>query len=525
MILKDRDSLRIGFWTLLFVSIFAWAPATYPGYWQGLDGFLPIFNASSTSAISNIGVEPDLWRGVGSGAYLLVRPLVLLGLSATAAVRINFILAIILGGLGMYTWLRPNLGDKGAGLAGILYMFMPPLLSTIYIRGSLSDALIMALFPVLMAGVQTYSDERSPSAVGVIVLSQLWMWRIQPGLALIVTLFALLYILVVEWPLLANREPWLLLTLLISGAAGVTSLIPLWDVRAEPAVQFGEHFVYLFQLFGTRWEALPSIPGWQDGYPFQLGFAIYGFGAFALWSWSRFRKRTSATNRFIWFMLISGALLVFASLNPSAPIWQLIQADQLLTYPWQILLIAALPLSALAGCLVPLSPGFQNRVYWAGLVLLVLLSSHGFLTTDFTQFQPVERRPAALFGPNQELLLLDATLIRTEDNQARLDVVWQALQPMDFDYNIFFQALVEQEGAVTVVAQADSPPVQGERPATTWAVGEVIADSYQIDISLHPDPNELTYVFGFYNWENGNRLPAQDGVTGTQDNKLVLYEE
>ncbi len=519
----ENQQPQTGLWVALILSVFAWAPATYPGYWEALEGFLPIFNISSTGAIADIGIAPDLWRGAGSGTYLFVRPLVELGVSATAAVRVNFILAIILGGLGTYSWLRPLLGDRSAGLASLLYMFMPPLLATIYIRGSLSDALALALFPVLMSGIQAYARERSPSAIGVIVLSQIWLWRVQPGLAIFIVIFSILYVLIVEWHLLANREPWLLLAIVVSSAAGIVSLIPLWSIRAASVTNFAEHFVYLFQLFGTQWQVAPSIPGWEDGYPFQLGLPTYGLGAFAVWSWWQMGKRRRPFSRFVGFMLISGTILVLMSLHVAEPLWRLTGAEQLLTYPWQVLLIAALPLSALAGSLVAFNSGLQNRVYWASLVVLVLLSSHPFLMTQFTEFR-ANRRPAAVFGQNQELLLLEAKVNVLDDiSQAQLDIAWQALHPLDFDYNLFFQALVDEDGAITVVGQVDSQPLQGARPATTWAVGEIITDSYKIDISSYTGSERLQYIFGYYNWESGDRLPAKDGVSGLQDDKLVIY--
>ncbi|CAN5777316.1 hypothetical protein BH10CHL1_BH10CHL1_35000 [soil metagenome] len=95
------QSARTGFWAVLLGSVLAWAPATFPGYWQSLDGFVPVFNATRPVPIANIATAPDLWRGIGSGAFLLIRPLMLVGLDRVAAVRVNFALCLLLGGLGI----------------------------------------------------------------------------------------------------------------------------------------------------------------------------------------------------------------------------------------------------------------------------------------------------------------------------------------------------------------------------------------------------------------------------------------
>jgi hypothetical protein len=178
MRLIDEQAPRLGFWILLLCSLFAWAPATYPGYWQSLEGFVPIWNSVQSSALAGVATTPDLWRGTGSAAFLPAQPLLLLGMSPVAATRTVFALSFLLGGLGIYAWLRLRLGDRAAGLAGVIYLLMPPFLATVYVRGSVSDALILGLLPLALAGVAAYADSHAPSAAGVVVLCVLWMWRV-----------------------------------------------------------------------------------------------------------------------------------------------------------------------------------------------------------------------------------------------------------------------------------------------------------------------------------------------------------
>ena len=118
----ERVPARVGFWALLVLGIFAWAPALYPGYWQGSEGFTPIFQAVMPSAIANIATAPDLWRGTGSAAYLIAQPLLRLGGEPLLAIRITFIVCFLLGGGAVYVWLADRLGDRSAGLAGLIYI-------------------------------------------------------------------------------------------------------------------------------------------------------------------------------------------------------------------------------------------------------------------------------------------------------------------------------------------------------------------------------------------------------------------
>lgn len=514
MKLPRHTSLRLGFWTVLLLSVFAWAPATYPGYWEALEGFAPAFNVELSSGLASVAMAPDLWRGSGRATFLLTRPLLLLGFDAVTAVRVTFIICFLLGGLGTYSWLRTRLGDRSAGLAGVLYMLAPPLLATVYVRGSLSDALLVALLPLAFAGVAVYAETGMVSAAGISLVAIGWMWQTQAGLALFCSLLLLAYTLWVEQNLLAA------LVVLLSSAAAVVTLFPLLPMAASTPVQFEQHFIAFFQLFRPGWQVAPSIPGWQDGYPFQLGLAAVLLSVMALWLWWIKRPPALApiVNRLFWFGWLVGLVCILLTTAGSAFFWQWSGASRLLTYPWQMLL-PALPLLAVTAAMAPvLQPLFQQTTYWGVLVFLAVLSSYPALTTNFTQYQPPST-PVAVLG-NYEIVVLSAQL--TENRQAQaatLAVTWQPSAVLNTDYNVFFQALSGDEPALTVASQLDTPPLNDERPATTWRPGEILTNTYQLDLTGVAPTVQLHYYFGYYDWRNGERLPVDGGI----DDKLVFY--
>ena len=61
----DERVTRLGLWTLLLGWLAAMSPTGYPGYWQGREGFVPVFNAVSDSSLASVATAPDLWRGTG----------------------------------------------------------------------------------------------------------------------------------------------------------------------------------------------------------------------------------------------------------------------------------------------------------------------------------------------------------------------------------------------------------------------------------------------------------------------------
>ena len=347
---------RWGLAALLLLGIIAWAPALYPGYWQGLEGFVPVFNAVHGSPLAAMATTPDLWRGTGSGAFLLAQPLLWLGLAPTAAVRFGFIGCFICGSLGIYLWLRQFFDDRAAGLAGLVYLFLPVFLATVYVRGSLADATILAALPLGLAGLAIYVRQRSLIGAAVAVISILWLWRAQAGLAVFAALLLLCYALWVE-------RSWVCgMIVAVASAAGIVSLSSAWGQHGAGAVAFADHFLDLYQLFSVTWATAPSIPGWQDQFPFQLGFVAITFGLVTFWGWQSAAKTTlpPAAGRLLVFGYAGIAVLLLLVMAFTAPIWRLTGGEQLLTYPWQLLLIAAPLLAAVAGALPAVLSGLER---------------------------------------------------------------------------------------------------------------------------------------------------------------------
>lgn len=506
----ERVPARVGFWAMLILGVFAWAPALYPGYWQGWEGFAPVFQSVAPGALATVAATPDLWRGSGGGAFLIAQPLLLLGATPVQAIQLTFVLALMLGGGGVYAWLAARLGDRGAGLAGLAYVLLPLTLATVYVRGSVSNALILALTPLALAGLASYAERRSLAGAAVAVVSLLWMWRIQAGLAAAVTALLLLYALLVE------RRRLVALIVLAGGAAGLTSLIALWGVAAPPSTPFASHFVTLNTLIDAG-ATLGNRAGNSTGNaPYQVGFMALAGGVFSVWGAALRRAHLPPpVRRLLWFSLGAAGFAVLLALPVSAPLWQISRADGLLSYPWQTLLVIAPLLVAPLGALPRVLDELAAPLYWAVLLALVVLASLPHLAPAYTQVSPPPR-PVAMLGDNQ-VIVLDARLTETEaPHTAALAVTWQPLQPLDFDYNLFFQALAGD----AVVAQLDAPPLV-DRPATGWQPGEVLTATYTLDLAAAPPDAALTYYFGYYDWRDGRRLP----VDGGRDDKLVLYGE
>lgn len=296
------------------------------------------------------------------------------------------------------------------------------------------------------------------------------------------------------------------------------SLIPLWTLYAALPGDFAQHSLDPYQLMGGPASAM---------HPFALGLLLPLFIIVALWLWwVRHREGeivAPITAPLLRFSAVTIALALFLSLPVAQPLWQVSGGQWLLSAPWQILLPVLPLLAALAGSLPVLLPRLASLPLWAALLGLVVVSGLTAVQPAFTQYEP-PAQPIATYGHHADLVLLEATIDEstagTDGGKATLSVVWQPLQPLTFEYNLFFQALIA-DGAegYDVIAQLDQQPLP-DRPATSWQPGEILTATYSLDLPVDPNTANLRYYFGYYDWRDGTRLPLLGG-----DDKVILYGE
>ena len=548
---------------LLLLSLFAWAPLLYPGYLQVHSGFLPVFNLADLAAspskltwLPTVGVTPDLLRGEGPLAYwlaLLLRPLA----GDVGAIKGVFALSIIAAGLAMFAWARrdlagfegdaPHFDDSVANLQGLLStragllaamvaMLWPPLLATVYVSGALAEALFMAVVAWALwavAGCRLQVAGCRWQVAGALVaglLTAALFWT-QAGLALWATGLLLAWAL---WPGAARRGRGIAAVAVFAGAllgGGLFWLIHRAQGLAGQSLDVAAHAVYPYQLLSPAWGFGVSTPGWQDGLPLQLGFAALGLAALTVvLGMSHQRQstdyRSPITDHPLTFTALAALILILLTTTLARPLWRIDLLAATLTYPWQLFTLVGPLLALLASAVVVMERRLAVLPLWAAAVTLVVLSSYAYLAPHFTQVTPDPTAPA-IFGANQVTLLAatvgdrpePATLPlplgegRGEGDSLTVTVTWQALQPINFDYNLFIHAL---DAAGNRVAQWDGQPLRGGEsyPMTTWAVGEIVENSYRLALDPAAAPVQRIDV-GLYNWQTGERLPVNgdDKVT------------
>jgi uncharacterized membrane protein len=117
------------------------------------------------------------------------------------------------------------------------------------------------------------------------------------------------------------------------------------------------------------------------------------------------------------------------------------------------------------------------------------------------------------FGDQIQLLGYDLDASEAQaGGKLRVTFYWKALRSLDQNY-VVFTHLIDSTGKQQ--GQRDSMPVGGLNPTPFWQAGEIIADTYEINIDSGASTGDYSVDFGWYQSDSGVRLPAVD-ANGTR---------
>ncbi len=512
---------------VLLLALFAVAPLAYPGFIQTHSGLLPIYNlydferSGGASWIATVGRAADPLRASGPLGYFVAMVVHVLGTTAAQAILASYAAAFLAGAWTMFRWVRSAFGSAPAGLlAAVIYTYLPYHLSAVYVRGDLGEAWVFALWPLLFWAAHRLAVSRRLAALIATGIAWGLLATANQGLAL-VTLPVLAGYL---WVAASMRARWGA-PLVLAGIVLPSAAAYLWAAQFSEPVRFGAQFPYLFQLLSPVWNAAGQAGVWLNGLPLQVGLAAMGLGvlaaALSVHPASERHSAARTVRYWLWVALIG----LISMLAPTLPLWQGTGLAHLVTYPWQALGLVGVALAVAGGATVALDERLQGIVVRAGLICLVVLASYGDLSPRFLDFE-VNFTPDAKDAHTYEMTPRVAPIAEFGDQVALLDyriegplrhgatvrvnVLWQALKPLQNDYVIFVHAM---DASGTIRGQRDTEPQNGERPTSQWGEGEIVADRYEFQISVDGPREGYQLAVGMYRKGTGKRLVAAGGKT------------
>jgi hypothetical protein len=430
---------------LLFVlSAFALAPLASPGYFfDAHDADHSVFFLVQFDQAIRDGALWPRWGsdhalGYGYPLWLLYAPLAyyvaegfhLLGLGFTAAVKAAWALGFLFGGWGMFLLLRRWFGRGPAGRAaalvgGLLYVYAPYHLLTIYVRAALAEFSALAWFPWVLLAFDRVANPAGIAkpwrAIALAALAYAGLLLTHTGSIMLFTPLLLAYLLFVllrrgvqeGWPWADLGRTTLRLAaggLLAAGLAAIFLLPMLLEQRfivQEQWVQgsygYRGHFVYLSQLLDPFWGYGYSddLTGPNDGLSFQLGMA----GVVLAVTAAVVGLRRGSPQRGVAGFFLAATLASLAMMLPlAAPLWDAVGPAALIQFPWRLLGLASLGLAILGGAAVAsllwarptgdavAASGAATAQAPAGAVLglAIVLASLAFTVPQYTDIQPID---------------------------------------------------------------------------------------------------------------------------------------
>ncbi len=304
--------------------------------------------------------QPDLVFGYGSPLFTYYAPLSaylvevghLLGLSLRAATTLVYALLPLVAGTATFAFLRRRLDRGPALVGGLAYPTGLYTLYDIYVRGSISDAVTMALFPVVLYLFDRLAAKPGPVRVALAALAYagaLLSHEITGPM-----LLPLLVLCGLWWAAADRRSlTWqavalglsVSLSLFFYGPAtlgvGLTR-VPLY--LSQPGTQFDQHFTTLNDLFVPYATAYPGAM--LTNLPIGLGLVQTLLGLAALLAIPRLRRRERGEVVIFSFSLI---VCAFLTVPTSTLLWQTLPVLRIMQYPWRLLAMASFVDALLVG--------------------------------------------------------------------------------------------------------------------------------------------------------------------------------
>jgi len=523
----------------LVLPIFAIAPLFYPGTIQTHSGFTPLWNIVSLQTnlgsfnwLPTVSAYFDPLRSDGLLFYYLA---VLLPFSPVVSTKLIAVGSCLLGSAGMFLWLRGWIGNSGAVVSALVYVYLPFQLATVYVRGDWGEALFWGLLPWAVLAA-TFLVTSPKLLVGVVAVGfWLLLGLSQLGLTLWAFIFLTLLLLIVHF----RQSLWPIVSALAGTVAAFIFYLFVADFSGDSAIIFTDHFLYPFQLFSAAWGFEAGQPGWNDGLSLQVGLAGVGLTILTVILWQR-STIVSHTDRRLQYFLGAAIVLALLALGVASfvwniPIWPGVTLADTLTYPWQLLGFVGLCVAVLAGAALWLDDRLVELPLFGAIILFVVLSSYSYLQPQFLQpGSYADTPPQARLGDSQIVLLDHDFAVLTGGYTAGLErgeisvplsvygplqstdvllanVVWQPLQPLPQNLKVFVHLI---DSAGNVMAQYDGHPQSGDYLTSQWIPGELISDSYPIIIPDNVPSGPYQVYLGFYDEATLTRLPVPNDSEG-----------
>lgn len=280
----------------------------------------------------------------------LAEGLHLAGFTLLGALKAAVFLILAGSSLGMYLLARQGQGREASLVAGASYMFGPYLLTVVYLRGGLAEALGFVWLPFCLLALRKAVTEGRPALILFSGASLAALMLTHNITAMLFLPIALAYGIVAGWG--RPGAGWRLaacfsLGLGLSCFFWLPALAERGYVRMEDVVadryQYQHNFASLPHLWDITGERIHPLT--EDGVHLALGgpqMLLALLSLAAVWKVGSRRREIL----FFWVVLVSALFMIF---RLSQPVWAALPPLRFAQFPWRWMGICTFSLAYLSG--------------------------------------------------------------------------------------------------------------------------------------------------------------------------------
>ncbi|MEO6509103.1 MAG: 6-pyruvoyl-tetrahydropterin synthase-related protein [Patescibacteria group bacterium] len=298
----------------------------------------------------------------------------IIGFDIADSLKLSFLIAYIVGFMGMYFFLRNFLKDLPSLFAASLFISSPYFALDTFIRGNLAEIWLIVLIPWVLYFLYKNSNTDSPYFFAGTALITSFAISAHNVLSLIFLPVMIIFIFLHKHPkknIIAMGLGLALASYYLIPAVLENSLTNAGEIAKR--TNYMHHFLCIKQVWTGVWGYGGSLPGCDnDGMSYMLGkiqLLVSAGGAIYL-LFTVLRKGMKELRVFILILLLT-VMSIFMSTYQSAFIWKIFEPIlSLFQFPWRFLAFATFGNAVLGGYLVS---RFKNPVFSVFLVILIIL--------------------------------------------------------------------------------------------------------------------------------------------------------
>ena len=400
------------FWLVLLLIVFLLCHRWffYSGDWRTHDGvhFIRLYDLD---IILRQGQFPPRWvshlgKGYGYPLFNFYPPLAyfvgeifhLLNFSITVSNKLSFVMAGLIGTMGMFFLVKHFLHYRAAVFASFLWLLLPYRAVDLYVRGSLAEYWGMNILPLLFYFLFIFLKKRTWRHFFWLAFAW-FLLLITHNITALLASMLIVFCFLVYFFFEKKRKLIPFLWQIIAVGATAFSLAAFFIIPAlleQKFVKIGgmrdnyfffqNHFPSIRQLFfSSFWGYGGSNFFTVDGMAFQIGYLQWILPSLVfVWLAYRFYKNRRLQLKEKWFSFFFVLFLGFLFLDHQRSVffWKLLPFLPLIQFPWRLLVFSSFFASLVGGyfyyLLIVKWPRLKEVFLVLSLALLILLNYRYF---------------------------------------------------------------------------------------------------------------------------------------------------